>query len=444
MDNAPERQVGRARLVVRRIGSVLISVSAVVLAVLVGALVFAFGLNLGLVPAIILGAIALFAVAWLLTGLAHRIWRSPKTGPRLALRRRRSPLIVAGALLAVVGGLAGVTILAPVPDEPSAQEGRPEPSYWDLDTGSRVAYWHFPAESPKAEATPIVFVHGGPGAYASGGSIDYFQTLSKTGHDVYIYDQPGAGLSSELPVDQYTTERSVADLEAIRDEIGAPRIDLIGHSAGGYLVEAYTAAHPDRVERVALISPGGYDPDPEAVDADAAEWEALEEKVPGFEENVPVTDVAEEQLSPRTLAAVLLFQTVSRTAALNLLSQEASKKASAAILAPLNLYANLALHDDFEATWQPTLDALEKGSTPTLLIRAEYDYVSWSDQQQYTTANTDFETVYVEKASHGPWDEQPKTVYNALEAFFADEAQPGGVYDGSLNPVLEDAAGLTD
>ncbi|WP_223623036.1 alpha/beta fold hydrolase [Microbacterium sp. EST19A] len=447
MNDDPRPQVRPALLVLRRTGSVLISVLAVVVAVvvavLVGILVFVLGLNLGLVPAIILGALALFAVAWLLTGIAHVMWRSPRMGARLPLRRRKSPFIVAGALLAVVGVVAGTTILAPVPDEPIVEAGRPDPSYWDLNTGSRVAYWHFPAEGADSGATPVIFVHGGPGGYASGGSIDYFQRVAKTGHDVYIYDQAGAGLSSELPEEEYTVERSVADLQAIQDEIGAPKVDLIGHSAGGYLVEAYTAAHADRVEHVALISPGGPDPSARNAADEDAEWAALE-KIPGYTEAVDDNSYTFDAVPLRALAAILIGKTVGPAAAQNLLSQEDGKRAMAAALAPLNIYANLALADDFAATWEKTIDALESEQTPTLLIRAEYDYVSWTDQQQYTTANSDLEIVYVEDATHGPWDEQPNSVYNALDAFFNDEPQPGGVYDGTLNPLLEDATGVKD
>jgi len=56
--------------------------------------------------------------------------------------------------------------------------------------------------------------------------------------------------------------RDVADLEAIREEIGAGRVVLIGHSYGGTLAAAYASSHPNRVERMVLSFPG--DPSPSA------------------------------------------------------------------------------------------------------------------------------------------------------------------------------------
>ena len=67
---------------------------------------------------------------------------------------------------------------------------------------------------------------------------------------MYLFDQAGSGLSDRLPAADYTVERFVADIEAIRQQIGTERLILIGHSWGGTLVAHYAAAHPDRVAKV--------------------------------------------------------------------------------------------------------------------------------------------------------------------------------------------------
>ena len=61
----------------------------------------------------------------------------------------------------------------------------------------------------------------------------------------------------------YTTPDSVADMEAIRAELGAEKLTLFGISYGTELAIAYARAYPDRVERLILDSVvDADDPDP--------------------------------------------------------------------------------------------------------------------------------------------------------------------------------------
>jgi len=58
----------------------------------------------------------------------------------------------------------------------------------------------------------------------------------------------------ELPPKR--VDRIVADLEALRTHLGQDRLDLLAHSAAGNLALQYAAAHPDRIGKVALVTPG--------------------------------------------------------------------------------------------------------------------------------------------------------------------------------------------
>ena len=87
-----------------------------------------------------------------------------------------------------------------------------------------------PAEG-DARGTPVIFLHGGPGTPDMKGDSEYFGRLARSGFDVYVYDEVGTGRSSRLEDPRrYTLTRDVADLEAIREKIGAERVVLIGHS----------------------------------------------------------------------------------------------------------------------------------------------------------------------------------------------------------------------
>merc|ERR1719440_2117295 len=51
---------------------------------------------------------------------------------------------------------------------------------------------------------------------------------------------------------------SVDSLEAVRKALGVERVDLVGHSMGGYLSTQYALTHPERVRRLVLVSPVGW------------------------------------------------------------------------------------------------------------------------------------------------------------------------------------------
>nr|SBO95916.1 putative hydrolase [Nonomuraea gerenzanensis] len=185
-------------------------------------------------------------VWWMCRSALRRV-----AGPRV---RRWAPIAVTVVELAVAAvPLAGLLFGGPPPRPIAAG---PDTRYWDLPTGSRLAYTRTPAQGESRRDTPVILVHGGPGAPDAEPS-PLAPALAATGFDVYAYHQVGAGLSSRLPdVSGYTVRRHVADLDAVRAAIGAERVVLAGASWGGQLIAAYLAAHPDRVARAVVASPG--------------------------------------------------------------------------------------------------------------------------------------------------------------------------------------------
>jgi len=97
-------------------------------------------------------------------------------------------------------------------------------------------------------------LHGGPGAHH-----DYLlpqYDLLARGRTLLYYDQRGGGqspVSRETPVGW---REHVADLEALRRQWALERLTLLGYSWGGLLALLYLLEHPERVERLALVSPG--------------------------------------------------------------------------------------------------------------------------------------------------------------------------------------------
>jgi proline iminopeptidase len=100
---------------------------------------------------------------------------------------------------------------------------------------------------------PVVVLHGGPGAHH-----DYllpgFDALAQ-GRELIYYDQRGGGQS---PVPRQTPvgwREHVADLEELRSQWGLERLTLLGYSWGGLLTLLYSLEYPNRVDRLALVSP---------------------------------------------------------------------------------------------------------------------------------------------------------------------------------------------
>jgi proline iminopeptidase len=99
---------------------------------------------------------------------------------------------------------------------------------------------------------PVIILHGGPGAHH-----DYllpgFDALA-TGRTLVYYDQRGGGRSPvprEIPVGW---REQVADLEELRQLWSLEVLTIVGYSWGGLLAMLYAVAHPDRVDRLALVS----------------------------------------------------------------------------------------------------------------------------------------------------------------------------------------------
>jgi proline iminopeptidase len=104
------------------------------------------------------------------------------------------------------------------------------------------------------DTTALMVVNGGPGF-----SHDYVH-CSEAWDDlarhrqVIFYDQRGTGRSSRLKKGaSCTLADQIDDLDALRAHLGLEKMDLLGHSWGGYLVMAYAARHPERISHLMII-----------------------------------------------------------------------------------------------------------------------------------------------------------------------------------------------
>ncbi len=116
--------------------------------------------------------------------------------------------------------------------------------------GTRLAYHR------TGTSAPLVCVPGGPLL-----SADYLGDLGGLSDhaELILLDHRGSGASG-TPTDPatYRCDRVADDVEALRLHLGLERLKLLGHSAGANVVYRYAERHPDRVDRLVLVTPSTW------------------------------------------------------------------------------------------------------------------------------------------------------------------------------------------
>lgn len=99
---------------------------------------------------------------------------------------------------------------------------------------------------------PVILIHGWP----LNGDMWEYQTLAllEAGYRVVTYDRRGFGQSGH-PAIGYDYDTFAADLAAVIEHVGEPKVSLVGFSMGGGEVARYLGRYGSaRVERAVLIS----------------------------------------------------------------------------------------------------------------------------------------------------------------------------------------------
>jgi proline iminopeptidase len=116
----------------------------------------------------------------------------------------------------------------------------------DLDGRHRMYF----EESGNPKGTPVLFLHGGPGAGAAAAHRRFFDPAH---YRIVIFDQRGAGRSTPLgEITDNTTPLLVADIEKLREHLGIKSWVVFGGSWGSTLALAYGEFHPERCSGLIL------------------------------------------------------------------------------------------------------------------------------------------------------------------------------------------------
>ncbi len=107
--------------------------------------------------------------------------------------------------------------------------------------GRHRMYWE---QAGNRAGTPVVFLHGGPGAGASPSHRRFFDPAH---YRIVVFDQRGAGRSTPLgELADNTTPHLIADIERLRATLAIERWIVFGGSWGSTLAIAYAERHRER------------------------------------------------------------------------------------------------------------------------------------------------------------------------------------------------------
>ena len=261
-----------------------------------------------------------------------------------------------------------------------------------------------------------------------GGGLGLFRTIEEEGYNVYVYDQVGSGRSSRLddPL-EYTIERHVADLEAIREQIGAERIVLIGHSYGALLAAQYMAGYKAHVEKAVFISPHPLDP------SDMSGGNLTNRLKPG-----QLSKLYLLILQPRSLMAYGLLQISPKAAHAYAGDEEMDARFGRVYAATqpalhaenkhipepiygLGFYANQTPQSRKVAPPPDSRSALKSLNVPALIIKASEDYLSWSSAMDYRQSLRESALIYLRHAGHNVYQDEPERVLTAIRSFLSGD-----------------------
>ena len=169
------------------------------------------------------------------------------------MNRNRRPL--AALALALLAALPAAVCAADPPAAPAVPVAQPlpPPSSFPIQEGYVDANGVLLYYVAFGQGPPLVLLHGGPGA-----SHDYFlpylAPLARH-HRLVFLDERGSGKSQKLEDPSgYTVDAMVEDVEAVRQALGLGKIDLLGHSYGGVLAQAYALKYQQNLDHLVLCS----------------------------------------------------------------------------------------------------------------------------------------------------------------------------------------------
>jgi proline iminopeptidase len=334
-------------------------------------------------------------------------------------------ILVIALLAALCAGCLAWLLFYPRSYNVNTLKERAGTRYWNLSTGSHIAYTVVPAKGEK-KPFPLVYLHGGPGAGITDLEIRTLGRLADSGYDVYLYDQVGCGLSGRLEnINEYSADRHKRDLEEIVKQINTEKIILVGQSWGAILSVLYIADNPGKVARLVITAPAAIQPENKAFGA-IAPPDSLIFRSPTYKYR-PATNFF---ITARAKAIEFWFRNFGKKLASD---KEADQLATyytnflnkSMVCDP----SNAVVAEGTEGYYVHFMTRLSLGKIPnprpkltgckiaTLIMKAQCDNQRWGYTTEYLDLFRNHRFVLVRDAGHNIFIEQPAVYVETIRNF---------------------------
>ena len=340
-----------------------------------------------------------------------------------------------------IGILIGVLltifiVLLVIPEKETIQSIQPREStrYWDMNEGFRIAFTQLEGID-SLNKTPVIFLHGGPGGYIHSSIIETLGSLTSKGHDVYLYDQRGSGLSDRF--DKYsdvTFEKHLLDLhEIITQKIKAPKAILIGQSFGCIIISHYSTRNPQNVEKIVFGSPGVFKPEREenGLYIDLNSVYPTPDSLNFIEPYNYTKDVNSVARKPKMIAAVIgahFFdkKLISDKQMDRMLNSLVTNVVNGVVCDPKNalpeeggagLYAYIGTNS---ADYPKIRDQIKDVQVPILVLQGQCDFIPYAASYEYVDLYPNSQYKLIENAGHEIWWEQKEEYIKEIIKFIEE------------------------
>jgi pimeloyl-ACP methyl ester carboxylesterase len=255
----------------------------------------------------------------------------------------------------------------------------------------------------SGDLEPIVFVHGLGGQWQN-----WLENIPRAAQErrVIAMDLPGHGLSP-MPREEISISGYGRCVNALCEQLGLGRVDMVGNSMGGYVAAEVAIQFPERIDQLVLVSAAGI------TSADIA--------------RAPILTVG------RIMTAMVSYGAARHR---KIAARPKSRHMALALVArhPSRLKADFAYEGFFKGAGKPGFqEALRANLSydfrhrlpdirqPTLIVWGENDsIIPVKDAQEFQRLIPDSRKVVMEETGHVPMAERAPTFNELMMEFLAE------------------------